>query len=82
MKEIANILILLGGLFNAYAMTSKKRRMRLSASIVGVLCQPGWFYIAITSNNHGLTALSVWYTLCWCRGVYNNWKGGTQDEDQ
>ena len=40
---------------------------------VGLAGQPAWYYIAWTSRQWGILAVSVVYTANWAFGIYNWW---------
>jgi len=74
LKTLVNIVVMIEGLTAAYLLTRTDTRSRFWGCVIGLAGQPCWFYIAIESKNHGLTALACWYTFCWIKGIRNNWK--------
>lgn len=43
------------------------------ACIVGLIGQPFWIGETYAQGQYGMLALSVVYTLAWCRGVWVYW---------
>jgi hypothetical protein len=48
------------------------------ASVVGLLCQPAWFYAAYTSQQWGILFATVLYTYAWGVGFWNTWLAGCE----
>lgn len=63
-------------LFGVTAVTLSQSTIALRrrwASIFGLLGQPFWFYAAWQSEQWGIFALCILYTLSWGKGFYANW---------
>ncbi|MNT58596.1 hypothetical protein D3C72_1960420 [compost metagenome] len=43
------------------------------ASIFGLVGQPFWFYAAWDTQQWGIFALCILYTITWGKGFYSNW---------
>ena len=43
------------------------------ASVFGLVGQPFWFYAAWETQQWGIFALCVLYTITWSKGFYTNW---------
>ena len=39
--------------------------------ISGIIGQPFWIYMCVTTGQYGLLLLSLWYTGCHIRGINN-----------
>lgn len=46
--------------------------------IFGVIGQPAWLIMAIYTHQWGMFILTIFYTLNWCKGVYNHWIKNTK----
>lgn len=63
-------------LFGVTAVTLSQSQLpqrRKYASVFGLIGQPFWFYSAYTSEQWGIFALCILYTLSWANGFYVNW---------
>lgn len=69
---IANIgIILFGG--SAIFLVSRTDKWMRWGYIMGMVSQPFWFYIAITTAQFGVFLMSCWFTFCWAKGIWNYW---------
>ena len=64
-------MLIFGGL--AVFFISKKNKWMKWGFIFGLMGQPAWFYVAITTKQWGMLALVVFYTFNWAKGIYNYW---------
>ncbi len=44
----------------------------------GLASQPFWIYSAVETQQFGILILSLFYTYCWGKGVWNHWFRPTQ----
>ncbi len=61
------------GISSVWLSQDKRSEVRRWACIAGICAQPFWFYATWHAQQWGILALSVVYTLGWCRGIYNFW---------
>lgn len=72
LEIIANTgIIIFGG--SAIFLLSRKDHLARWGYIMGLLSQPFWFYIAISTGQIGVFVMSCWFTYCWIKGIYNYW---------
>ena len=48
-------------------------KIKKFSSIMGLLAQPFWFYVAYHSQQIGIFILTIIYTGCWFMGFWNTW---------
>jgi hypothetical protein len=70
---VQQIGVLLFSLPAAFLAGSEVHRTRRWAYLFGMLAQPFWFWISVSSGLWGVFALSCFYAFCWARGFYNHW---------
>ena len=74
MIEQAAIAVL--GASTVWCSQDHRSERRKLACLFGLVAQPFWFYASITSQQWGIVALTVLYSLGWCRGFYTFWIKG------
>lgn len=70
---IAQSCIALFGVTAVLLSQIEARSVRRWVSIFGLIGQPFWFYAAWHSEQWGILALCVLYSLSWGRGFYTSW---------
>ena len=59
---------------SAVALSQSVHRERQRwASVFGLVGQPFWFYSAVITEQWGIFALCVLYTMVWAKGFYHAW---------
>lgn len=41
--------------------------------MTGLAAQPFWAYTTYKNEQWGVLLLTIFYTYCWCMGIYNFW---------
>ena len=72
---IAQIFIALFGVTAVALSQSLLATRRRWAPVFGLIGQPFWFYAAWESQQWGIFALCLLYTLSWGKGFYTSWIG-------
>lgn len=72
MELFNQIIILLLGAAGVYFLNTQNQRKY--GSILMLVSQPFWLYTTFTTNQWGMFALSLFYTICWIKGTYIDWK--------
>ena len=70
---IAQLMIAIFGVTAVVLSQSELLERRKWAGIFGLVGQPFWFYAAWTTEQWGIFALCILYTLSWGKGVYTHW---------
>ena len=70
---ISQIFIALFGVTAVALSQSTMAARRRWASVFGLVGQPFWFYAAWDTQQWGIFALCVLYTITWGKGFYTNW---------
>lgn len=70
---IDQVMIALTGVISIWLVNDHREGYRRFACLFGLAGQPFWFYSAISTEQWGVLALAVIYTLAWMRGVWVNW---------
>jgi hypothetical protein len=70
---IAQIAVAVSGILAIWMATSLDATMRRWAPLVGLAGQPGWLIATSTSEQWGMFAVSVAYTLVWARAGWREW---------
>lgn len=74
--DIAQAGIAVFGPVAIFLANSKTSRWRFWGGICGLCSQPFWFLTTWQNQQWAIFVLSVFYTISWGRGVWNNRKGG------
>ncbi len=61
------------GFGGVFLVGLKDPRHRRFGYLAGLLGQPFWFYLAVSSGAWGIFALACLYTYSWANGLRNNW---------
>ena len=69
---ISQILLLVSGASAIWFLTRKEEWKRWGF-IIGILGQPFWLYSAITNDQWGIIALTIFYTYSFAQGIYFYW---------
>lgn len=69
---IAQIAIFIFGASAIY-LVGRTDKWQRWGYIMGLLGQPFWVYVTITSEQWGILAMTTVYTVSWCIGIYNHW---------
>lgn len=72
MEIVSNLGIMFFGGLGVYLLSRDDDWFRWGY-ISGMLSQPFWFYIAISTMQIGVIVMACWFTFCWGRGIYNYW---------
>lgn len=70
---IAQIFIAIFGVTAVALTQSVLESRRRWAPVFGLIGQPFWFYSAWETQQWGIFALCVLYTLTWAKGFYTSW---------
>lgn len=70
MDYLCQILIMILGGFSIW-LISLNNKFSKWGFVFGLISQPFWFYTSIKHSQWGIIAISVWYTFCYCQGIYN-----------
>ena len=70
---IAQLFIALLGVTAVALSQSPLASRRRWASVFGLVGQPFWFYAAWDTEQWGIFALCILYTITWGKGFYSNW---------
>jgi len=52
---------------------SRKEHWSRWGYIFGLISQPAWIYTAIKHDQWGILCISLWYSYCWAKGIWNFW---------
>lgn len=67
------LLIAMFGLTSITFAMGNNPRLRKWAPIIGLAGQPFWFMATIPTQQYGMVALCVAYTLVYIRGIWMQW---------
>ena len=45
-----------------------------AGSVIGLISEAFWFISAYSAHQWGVFAIAIWYTFCYGKAVYNNYK--------
>jgi hypothetical protein len=68
---LIQIIILVTGCTSIWVVNRKEKWYKYGC-IIGLLGQPAWLYLAITTHNWEIFILTLVYTYSWGQGVYFN----------
>lgn len=71
--SLDQIMIGLLGPLAVFVSQDKDPRRSRYACLIGMACQPAWFYMTIAAGQWGAFAASLVYTVAWARGIWNHW---------
>lgn len=66
---IAQIGIAIFGVLAVWLSQESRIERRRWAPVFGLVGQPFWFWAAVSTEQWGIVALSVLYTISWARGL-------------
>lgn len=79
MHNIFEFYLLFFGGSAIFLLSLKSKKISRYGFWCGLISQPGWLYISLTSKHLAMLILSLWYSFAWCNGVRNNFfKRGTK----
>ncbi|MCX4187182.1 hypothetical protein [Methylophaga sp. OBS4] len=70
---IEQMIIAVTGVIAIFLTQSSNPNIQKYACLVGVVGQPFWMMATYQSGQWGMFVLTLFYTLAWCRGIYNFW---------
>lgn len=62
----------------AWLSMDGRESVRKWAPVVGLASQPFWFVSSWQAGQFGAIAMTVWFTIVWCRGIKTYWFKGVK----
>lgn len=77
MYALLNLWMVVTATVSVYLFNSGAHRARWAA-LIGLAGQPAWLYLTATTEEPGMFAASLFFTVCYCRGVWDGFvrRGG------
>lgn len=72
-KLVSNIVLGVVGVSAIRITQTGTEKQQKWASVLGLVGQPAWFYIAYADKNWGIFVLCMFYTEAWLRGFKKHW---------
>lgn len=70
MYALLNLWMITSALASVYLFNSGAHRARWAA-LVGLAGQPAWLYLTIDTDEPGMFVVSLFFTICYLRGVWD-----------
>lgn len=79
--HIQIMLLFMSGI-TSFLITSRQKKIRRVACIIGLLNQPLWFITTWVHDQWGIFVLAIWITYTYARGLRNNWNVNDTNDDK
>lgn len=76
MTGLDQLAIAIFGVSAIWLSNDRREKLRRWGPICGLLAQPAWLYTTYVHGQWVIFALTLFYTLGWCKGVRTYWMKG------